>query len=524
MAIPYSYHTFLFPFIWEGRGKHSVTLKEFKGYFDNNPHWVDISMTDEYRMTESSQFISDRDAFLFFKEYEYFHPYARKAIFGFADDVVTNYSFRPEGVRNKGHYYIEKNGRTYDLLLNAVKLKIYNTGVAIFILEAENHGLDTDGGSQANLDSVKAINDFGRRVSLPFIPEDPDGYSCTADSLRISIDGVGDFTTDFRETIRSVRTAADFQTKISLMHFCDFIKRLLTFGDYGKVTSRHPEDPSRFFIYPALDDRMFVASYIQDSKEIDAFRQRNEEGLPAYIWDPKLSKSLYELIIVDPPNGCCCQDPNMRRQELESYAYNRWLDEGTLSLFTNQAMITLTTDNAPEHLADAFLTQYIQICCLCLAQRASIINFQRQTSALSARMEERGRQIRLATISALMTMQERFVAFQNQLNFTEITPQQQGIEVYNKIMEQCYIDKEKEALKDQLDALCNAANTSLDFNFNKFALIFAVPTIILDMIGFVLGEAPDLYGNSPVPWPHLSILAFATLCAVYFIIKYRRRK
>lgn len=36
MADVYSYHTFLFPFVWEGRGKHSVPLAEFLDLFKNN--------------------------------------------------------------------------------------------------------------------------------------------------------------------------------------------------------------------------------------------------------------------------------------------------------------------------------------------------------------------------------------------------------------------------------------------------------------------------------------------------------
>lgn len=523
MALPYSYHTYLFPFIWEGRGKHTVTLSEFKGYFDENPHWFNVDMTNEYHLTSSRQITDDHDAFLFYKEYQYFHPYARKAIYGFADDVVSNYSFKPDDIRNKGHYYIERNGRIYDLRINAIKLKIYNTGVAIFIIEGENHGKSLTGESQENLDAVKAINDFGRRVSLPFIPEDPNGFSCSADSLTLSIDGIGEFKSDFKKCIKETRTKADFENKISLTHFCDFIKSILTYGDKKKISSKVTDDPNRFFIYSALDDRMFVASYIRDKKEITAFRERDNDGVPAYLRDEKLSKSFYELLIVDPPGNCCCQDKFLREEEIKQCTYTRWLDYGSATTCTNQAFITLT-DSDDEYLADNFLTQYIQICCLCLAQRASLINFQRQTSAVSAHVEERGRQIRLSTVSELMTLQERFVAFQNQLNFTEVTPQQQGIEMYNMMMERCFIEKEKQSLKEQLDCLCAAANTSLDFNFNKFALIFAVPTLVIDSIGFLLEYGLGVDFGFGISFPHLGTFVLAMLAVVWFLIKYRRRK
>ncbi len=530
----YSYHTFLFPFIWEGRGKKNVFAKEFKEVFDRNPNWECINMTDEFRITSNPEIKSDEDAFLFYKEYQYFHPYARKAIYGFEGDIVFNYAFRPQDVRNKAHYYITKSMKlpeitgdtykeiTFDLLVNSIQLKIYNTGIAIFILEGENHGLTKDGEPQNNLNSVKAINDYGRRVSLPFFPPDPN-YSISADRLTLSIDGIGEFVSDFKGCIERTKTKKDMESGISLTHFCDFIKKLLSYGGSKAFTSKNTNASDNYFVYSALDDRMFVASYIKDTKEIDAMKARGDDNRPLFYSLDGLSKSLYELLCVDPPGNCCCQDPQMREQEIANAVYTRWLDMGTLTTCTNQALITLTTSDAPTYMDDSFLTQYVQMCCLCLAQRASIINFRRIASSVSAHVEEHGRQIKLSTVSRLMTLQERFVAFQNQLHFIEVTPELQGIELYSKLMQNSFITEEMNSLKEQLDALSDAANTSLDFNFNKWALIFAVPALLMDIFLFLFGEIKESTLIHPLNH-HTGFFLVTGLLCLLLLIKYRRKK
>ena len=528
----YSYHTFLFPFIWEGRGNKNVSTEDFKALFDQNPNWENINMTDEFRIKSNPEIRSNEDAFLFYKEYQYFHPYARKAIYGFEDSIVFNYAFRPQDVRNKAHYYITKTMKlpeitgnsyreiTFDLLINSIKLKIYNTGIAIFILEGENHGLTKDGEPQNNLNSVKAINDYGRRISLPFINP---YYSLSADKLTLSIEGIGEFVSDFKDCIERTKTKEDMENGISLTHFCDFIKNILSFGGSKPFTSKSTKSGDCCFVYSALDDRMFVASYIKDTKESDAMKARGNDNRPLFYTQDDLSKSLYELLCVDPPDNCCCMDPLMREEEISKAVYTRWLDYGTLTTCTNQALITLTTSDAPLHMDETFLTQYVQMCCLCLAQRASIIHFQRIASSVSAHVEERGRQIRLSTVSRLMTLQERFVAFQNQLNFHEVTPELQGIELYDLLMRNSFITEEMSSLKEQLDALSDAANTSLDFNFNKFALIFAVPTLLWDFCGFLMDGVWDATQKT-VSFPYLSTGVLSVLMIVGLLFKYRRKK
>ena len=69
--------------------------------------------------------------------------------------------------------------------------------------------------------------------------------------------------------------------------------------------------------------------------------------------------------------------------------------------------------------------------------------------------------------------------------FFEVTPEEQGVEVYNMLTKAMYIDEEKRELKEQLDGLYTATNANQDNNFNKYALIFAaisLPIVILTYV------------------------------------------
>ena len=89
MSDIYSYHTFMFPFVWEGRGRHSVPLAEFLSLFEMNDNWENVDMQNEHHFTSNPLIDGKDEALLFYKEYQYFHPYARKALYGFAGVIVV---------------------------------------------------------------------------------------------------------------------------------------------------------------------------------------------------------------------------------------------------------------------------------------------------------------------------------------------------------------------------------------------------------------------------------------------------
>ena len=83
---------------------------------------------------------------------------------------------------------------------------------------------------------------------------------------------------------------------------------------------------------------------------------------------------------------------------------------------------------------DSFRTQYFQLYCLGLAQRASITNFKNDIARISSlfRNESVAYNDRNC-IENVTDMAEKFIAFESQLFFDEVSPEQQGIEIYDMV-------------------------------------------------------------------------------------------
>lgn len=511
----YSYHTFILPFVWKDSCNDARTFEKFTQLFANNPYWKCYDPEDE----NSFSHIEDEQSY--YAEYQYFYPQVRSALYGFGENVVRTFHFAHNKVQNQAHYYISKNDRTYDLLLNSIQLKIYNTGIALFVLEGENHGTDKDGKPQNTFGDVKNINDFGRRVTLPFIPDVP-GYSICADSLEIVIPGLGNFRTDFAGYIKKTAETKNKKEHINLNHLSNFIKEILSFSSDNQFSSKINNEKNTFYIHPALDDRMFVASLVIDKEETNKMIEVSKEtGEYAYEKDDELSKSLYEFIFIDNQNsGCSCNCKKMRQELLEKHVYRRWIEAGSLYGVAAQSIVLLF-DGGFEPLINTFITTYVRIACLCLAQRASLMNFQKEAADISRLIHEKESKIQIATVTKLMDLQERFSAFESQICFAEITPQEQGIEIYSMFFEFFFIDKELENVKSQIDGLHDATDTYLDFGFNKIALIF---TLVGGILGIMQIVNTDARLFEQTLWIYGSVASIVIAFIVIFVYRRKRKK
>lgn len=183
----YSYHTFMLPFnIEDPRGKTEFDFESVAEYFKENGMWYSDECCSEngkrkFPFNRPSKFKKHSSAKgcacldvdkilrtvtaldgdeedaelenirLAYQEYQYFNPAMRNALYTSLNnnshsEISHTFEFRPEGRDKKlqAHYYITRN-ITYDLHVNAVRVMLFNTGIGIFMLECENHGLAKDG-------------------------------------------------------------------------------------------------------------------------------------------------------------------------------------------------------------------------------------------------------------------------------------------------------------------------------------------------------------------------------------------
>ena len=529
MKLVYSYHTFIFPFIWKTYFKvnNRRDFKDIKAIFKHNAVWADDDLSKEYW----HQIEIDEDATatgglnenkLKYATYQYFQPTIRDAIFGEENDsntkeVVQSYSFKPikndQGKSSKrAKYIIQKQindkDKRYNLDLADIKLRLYNTGVGLLAFVCENR-------ENTTLADVKNINDYGRRITLPFIPDSSNiNDSLCADSITISWDGMEDtIKQDFRTHIISFNNKSNvLEDNPKMSHIADFVKEILNYSS-GKSESswqfttnrQHNKNDKFWYIQPALDDRMFVMCAVNKNYQ-DLFWKGLSCSPFEYLstlqsWQlgsskkkpfnyEELEKSFYEFIFCDPAGKCSCSFGQMRQQLINEHLYYRWLHptDGTLYCVAAQAFMCVSDVN---YILNYFRTIYYELACLVLVQRVSLRVLQNEASYLSAHLEDKDNKVNKGSRRDIANLQEKLIAFQNQINLYEISSQEQAIELYDMMREVFMVNKHTSILQEQLNGLYNIANIHQNEAFSHLAgtiamiaLIVALPSFINDFAFF----------------------------------------
>lgn len=512
---PYSYHTFLFPFLWDDGGQ--IKKEKFRK-----------SLSSGWK--EDTIYKDDNTASLYSREgyatYQYFNEATRKALLPKPDEKEIVECFFYEPLNHRGSYVISKKEgekeTSYSLNINAVRLKVFNTGVAVLVYELE---YVTDLPNEEAMKNVMRINEYGRRLYPPYLPED-NGYLICADKITVYSDHLTVFSEDnFRQRIRF---AADDPAKCDCLIDPKQIPAMVTnlFEPGSEITAA---------IEPAIDDRMFVCCCISDDNcanhflgyqtsydwENEAEKKkaniRRQAGKWAFRNDFELGQELYALMNIDAgADSCCCNS----RKDLDKYfdeqLYTRWAEYGTLYGVTNHSFLCLTGSNVDDSVINPFLTLYVQMSILVLAQRASMISFDKEITVAAAHDDIQ--RVMGKSRNQLVDLQQRFAIFQGELLLTEVTPQIQGIELYEKLQKMLFIPQLEKNIQNQMNNLYGIARTAQGNSFNTWGRIIAV-------IGLLMGilRVEDLERFIPqncqvLPMWLLRLFVIGVLTASFFVL------
>lgn len=573
----FTYHTFLFPFrlranealqnkkdqanyfseystkkfIHEIMKDHSNWIEDviYGGNIKNLSDFKDDSDNIEEKMYRMrSRYISH------YKRLQYFNTAPQKAVYGMMNssedkdnNVLTQYVFRHQKKKCKMELTVgvpisildQTIVRYYKLFVNDIRLKVYNTDIAIMIFEIENK-------LYHDIKDLLNINAFVRRVAVPNLSiearimsayweikifDEENGPKVFMDDIWKSFEKLLMLPEPNEDIKEKYKTYCECVDKISYTKIIDPIKQLLMDG--SKFFKNYPHERitshktyfqqalhKTLFIESIIDDRMFVCCYSEDDNLMEKICKIHSEGSVegilelkddeskrksivqnikfdspseqyGYQANYKIAKDLYEFIFVD-ENGSTCQDMFMIQDLLQKSLYTRWIDWGTVQAITHHSLMMLTTQTAPDYLLENHLELYVEMACMVLAQRASILQFQLFASELTNGLEKDERGLNQKRINYLLNLQERYITFQNQLLFFEVSPEEQAVELYKMLNEAMYIDEEKACLADQLESLYEATNVNQDSRFNFWATIFAIITLILAGITFIYDTRTNL--------------------------------
>lgn len=429
----FSFHTFMFPFRWKIK---DLDERPFSEQIDLNNICYARSR-DWERLTvptvekESDDLYNERNYF-----YEFVHP----ALYDDnMEQTIIRHFERREPKHQNVTYRIVCGGNkdVYVLDVNAINLNLYSTGVGVLSLYLENS-------RYADPQAILYINQYGRRVFPPFIADVTNRYEIAHSIGFEGLNGVyeEDFS-GYNNNVKSNTPAA-------------FIPKLVH------------EVAENIELQPVIDDRMFVLSWYKNDSFSGQFSKDNEE-----FGRFKYDDWWYKYVFVDGSDKTCPND-DMSRFLIDTATYPRWQQWGTLYGVSRYSMVMLTSSGCPEYLTKYFETEYARMAELVLMQRATVLRFSSEITRISNMSLQKGFGERVSSLY------KEYIRFENQIYFREISAQDQGIEMYQKLFDAMSLKEQVEKLDDEIEELYNFVSLREDRRTSRtMSLLTWITTIFL---------------------------------------------
>ncbi len=460
----YSRHIFMFPFRLETKQKNDRQAPEIE-YNIKELFTTVLKSGWQYKPFTIKQPAD-------YNEYVYFHEYARQVLYQTKTELEINdlLDNNPDSY-DVISYYFEKNYnnpdisfeifddskkpsgiKVYQLKLTDLSLRIFATGIGVLTLHLANN-------QYSELDDILLINDFARRIYPPFLGSgndcvsilEPPKRSLLCEKIKLLENGREKSCDDFSEY------KLDYKEILTGIHLPNYINYIL--GD---------PFTDNFAIIPIIDDRMFTLCWFGSNRWSNWLKADYNNEL-VY----KSSDEWLKFIFVD-GKGINCVDEEMKRELIAESTYKRWSGYGTFYGISRYSFMILTDQNKDFSpiIQTHFETMYYQIAVLLLAQRAAILKFSHQASLISKDIElfmrqkenQKKNQIEFAAISTrVRRLHSSYIRFMNRLWFTEVTPQDQGIELYQMAQKAMNLEKQVKEIKNEIKELYEF----IDMNYEK---------------------------------------------------------
>jgi hypothetical protein len=352
-----------------------------------------------------------------YNEIVYFHDFVKDSLFNTAEtfkEGATSYYFEKK-IDNDIFELKIKDKEAYLLKLEGINLRLFDTGVGILSLEVENYDYH-------KIEDILKINDYARRVYPQFLGE---GFS--------------------EEAVKGAFLPEYIEVNGITEHFCNTEKEI-KLAKYivdilGTSFTTNKQERDKNYIQPIVDDRMFVLCWYGD----DTFSSCVKENIEYENW--------YKYTFID-GNAMTVQDKQMHQELIKKATYKRWNNYGTFFGITRYSFVALSKKDyfGEEILLHHMKTMYFQMMILLLAQRATLLRFSDEITAIS---DVRG--TNTPSIENISILYKNYLRFVNKLYFKEVTAQDQGIELYDKAIEMMNIKRDIEDLRQEIGSLNNYA-------------------------------------------------------------------
>ncbi len=482
----FSYHIFYFPFRWD---RKDCREKSFSDRFDitqityaKNSQWENIPFP------VSRQYQTE-----LYNEKNFFYDFVHDVLYDNGQETpIVRHFERKEAYCNVLKYEIKiinDHESIYDLTLKSLVLNLYSTGTGILIFYLENH-------KYSKFEDILRINQYGRRVFPPFLDANAtvEGtkHAELADSIRITgLFGPGE---RYEEDFSSYNVNDDWKPGRFIVNLIEDLSTELE-------------------IKPVIDDRMFTLSWYFSNETSDLIKSDNT--YKSYL----KSDDWYKYMFIDGGKEPTCRNTKFLKEQNIKHTYSRWQQNGVLYGITRYSFVAISDDSwfPTNILLTHMRTIYAHMTELALVQRASILKFSNEVTELS-RLPEKDLQ-KLA--NRISNFYKEYIRFVNQIYFREITAQDQGIELYNMMLDSMKLKEQVKDLDDEIGELHNYA-TILDDKAQNRSLgiltimgsLFLAPSFIAGYYGMNLFSNDSL--KTGLDWKSFVILINIVLISASF--------
>ena len=445
----YSDHIFLFPFTWQ----------IFMGSFSNKSFdkRTDIEYIKKLFSSDWEMQIFQTNEPIHYNEFIYFFPSVRSALYTTKSENEVVYNFKYKKIKSGvSKYIIEVDNTRYTLDISDIKLRLYKTGIGILSFHLDNK-------LYSKPEDIIRINNFGRRIYPPYLPLDKVQNTLLANKLILKINDNLIIEEDFNKDYQKYPVQISKTIIYLLGRNFSSISNNLNKGDV--------------YIQPVIDDRMFVMCWYTNpdiARQVCSQKTNNSyEYLTSIFW--------YRYLFAD-GKGISCKNEAMLEELLAGHTYDRWADDNILYGISKYSFMGIGANKSPAHKI------YDQLVCLTMVQRASLLHFSNEVSRIAILPK-------VELVMGIRSLYEYHILFMNHLYFREVTADNEGIELYERLIDEMKIlsdinmlDTEIEAVNEYATLIASELSQKRSNTITIIGAALVIPTLVTGFFGMNILE------------------------------------
>lgn len=476
---------FIFPFQYHLGISNSDTLPDRAsqllsgGNTDKNKGWAEES----FMVSSSEQY----------NEWNYFHPPVRDVLFSREEMDCMRYLTREDYKILEVKYYSEEvkdpqnlpSTKTLTAAIKSIDLHLFDNGIGLLSFTTELK-------EPYDFNHLLRYNDIVRRIFPPYLGKDNTQFGgvsapkMTGLVLPASIAIYGEQDNDstvIKENFEEIKLS-------------NFIPELLKPLQY--LNEENFNDGNNAF-HPFTDDRMFLISFYRDNVLAEQLSVLRPDGY-CYEQDDRW----YKFLFVDGSSQGIA-NKEMQRDLIKRCTYRRWARYGTLYGFSRYSFVAIADREKFSKLTAVHVkTIYYQMALSMLFQRLMLIRMSHEIRNVMHRQKDKDKK----HVVEIEELQKKFVVYSTKYGFHEISPQEQGIEMYRQWRKIIDYDDLFEKVNNEIQRAAEFVQTQEASKTNRAIKRMTLFLVILALIPIVGVE--NIYrfikGNSALQWGLIFLL------------------